>query len=58
MIIATRQKHQLLDLSLRLSQDAQNIESVTEHRLLGLIVDNKFRWQALIEHICKSMSKK
>ena len=58
MIITTRQKHQLSDLSLRLSLDGQNIENVTEHRLLGLIVDNKFRWQAQIEHICKSMSKK
>ena len=56
MIITTRQKHQLLDLSLRLSLDGQNIENVTEHRLLGLIVDNKFRWQAQIEH--KSMPKK
>ena len=46
MIITTRQKHQLSDLSLRLSLDGQNIENVTEHRLLGLIVDNKFRWQA------------
>ena len=52
MIITTRQKHQ----SLRLSLDRQNIENVTEHRLLGFIVDNKFRWQAQIEHICKSMS--
>ena len=42
-------------MSLRLSLDGQNIENVTEHRLLGLIVDNKFRWQAQIEHICKSM---
>ena len=52
MIITTRQKHQLSDLSLRLSLHGQNIENVTEHRLLGLIVDNKFRWQAQIEHIC------
>ena len=55
MIITTRQKHQLSDLSLRLSLDGQNIENVTEHRLLSLIVDNKFRWQAQIKHICKSM---
>ena len=46
MVIATRQKHQLSDLSLRLSLDGQNIENVSEYRLLGLIVDNKFRWQA------------
>ena len=58
MIITTRQKHQLSDLSLRLSLDGQNIENVTEHRLLGLIVDNKFRWEAQIQHIRKSMSKK
>ena len=58
MVITTRQKHQLSDLSLRLSLDGQNIEKVTEHRLLGLNVDNKFRRQAQIEHLCKSMSKK
>ena len=58
MIITTRQKHQLSDLSLRLSLDDQNIENVTEHRPLGLIVDNKFRWHAQIEYIRKSMSKK
>ena len=58
MIITTRQKHQLSDLSLTLSLDGQNIENVTEHHLLGLTVDKKFRWQAHIKHICKSMSKK
>ena len=41
MIITRRQKHQLSDLSLRLSLDGQNIENVAEHRLLGLIVDNR-----------------
>ena len=35
MVITTQQKHQLSDLSLRLSLDGQNIENVTEHRLLG-----------------------
>ena len=55
MIITTRQKHQLSDLSLRLSV----IENVTEHRLLRLITDNKFRWQAQIEHIyAKACQKK
>ena len=43
MVITTQQKHQLSDLSLRLSLDGQNAENVTEHRLLGLIVDNTFR---------------
>ena len=58
IIITTLQKHRVSDLSLRLSLDGQNIENVTGHRLLGVIVDNKFRWQAQTEHICKSMSKK
>ena len=58
MIITTRQKHQLSDLSLRLSLYGQNIENVNEHRLLGLIVDHKFRWQAQTEHICRIMSEK
>ena len=49
MIITTRQKHQLSDLSLRLSLDGQNIENVTEHRLLGFVVDNKFRCRAQID---------
>ena len=31
MVITTRQKHQLSDLSLRLSMDGQDIENVTEH---------------------------
>ena len=51
MVITTQQKRQLSDLLLRQSFDGQNIEIVTEHRQLGLIVDNKFRWQAQIEHI-------
>ena len=51
MVITTRQMHQLSDLPLRLSVDGQNIENLTEHRLLDLIVDDRFRWQAQIEHI-------
>ena len=51
MVITTRQKHQLSDLSLRLSVDGQNIENITEHHLLGLMGDNKCRWQAQIDHI-------
>ena len=59
MIITTRQKHQLSDVSLRLSSVGQNIENVTEHRLLGFIVDTKFRWQAQIEYIyAKACPKK
>ena len=45
MVITTRQKHQLSGLSFRLSLGGQNIENVIE-RVLGLTVDNKFRWQS------------
>ena len=39
-LINTRQKHQLSDLSLRLSLDGQNIQNATERHPLGLIADN------------------
>ena len=58
MLINTWQKHQLSDLSLRLSLDGQNIQNATELHPLGFIADNKFWWQAQIRNICKIMSKK
>ena len=44
MLVNTWQKHQLSDLSLRLSMDGQNIQNATEHHPLGLIADNTFWW--------------
>ena len=44
MLINTRQKHQLSDLSLRLSLDGQNTQNATEHHPPDLIADNKFWW--------------
>ena len=46
MLINTWQKHQLSDLSLRLSLDGQNIQNATELHPLGLIADKKNWWQA------------
>ena len=57
MVITARQKHQLSGLSLRLLLNGQNIENVTEHRLLGLNVGRKCLWQTQIEYICQSMQK-
>ena len=57
MVITTRQKHQLSDLSLRLSLDGQNIENVTEHRLLGLIVANP-DWKHMRKHVKKTKQQK
>ena len=44
MTIATRQKHQQLPLSLDPLLHGLKFEQVTEHRLLGIIIDNKLRW--------------
>ena len=44
MTIATRQKHQLLPLSFDLLLHGVKVEQVAEHRLLGIIIDNKLRW--------------
>ena len=44
MSIATRQKHQLLHLSLDLLLHGVKVEQAAEHRLLGIIIDNKLRW--------------
>ena len=52
-VITTRQRHQLSDFSLRLSMDGQDTDNVSEHCLLGLVVDNQFPWQADIEHMQK-----
>jgi len=58
VVITTRQKAPALRLSLKLSLDGQNIENVTEHRLLGLIVDNKFVWQAKSNTYAKACQKR
>ena len=41
MTIATRQKHQLSPLPLDLVLNGAKIDEVSEHRLLGITIDNK-----------------
>ena len=48
MTIATRQKHQFSPLSLDLVLNGVKIDQVSEHRLLGITIDNKLRWDSLI----------
>ena len=57
MTIATRQKHQQLPLSLDLLLHGLKFEQVTEHRLLGIIIDNKLRWDTHTDTLCKTLSK-
>ena len=56
MTIATKQKHQLLPLSLNLLLHGVKVEKVAEHRLLGIIIDNKLRWHT--DTLCKTLSKR
>ena len=58
MTIATRQKHQLLPLSLDLLLHGVKVEQVAEHRLLGIIIDNKPWWDTQTETLCKRLSKR
>ena len=57
MTIATRQKHQLSPLPLDLVNGAK-IEQVSEHRLLGITIDNKLRWDSHINNVCKTVSRR
>ena len=58
MTIATRQKHQLLPLSLDLLLHGVKVEQVVEHRLLGIIIDNKLRWDTHTDTLCKTLSRR
>ena len=57
MVITTRQKHQIKPLILNLSLNNQLIEQVDSHRVLGVIIDNKFTWDSHISHICKIVAR-
>ena len=46
MTIATRQKHLLSPLALDLVLNGAKIDQVSEHRLLGITIDNKLRWDS------------
>ena len=46
MTIATRQKHQLSPLPFDLVLNGAKIDQVSEHRLLGMTIDNKLRWNS------------
>jgi len=34
------------------------VEQVAEHRLLGIIIDNKLRWDTHTDTLCKTLSKR
>ena len=58
MTITTRQKHQLSPLPLDLVLNGAKIDQVSEHRLLGITVDSKLRWDSHTNNVCKTVSRR
>ena len=57
MVIATRQKHQLSPLQLKLTLEKTDIEQVHEHHVLGVTIDAGKKWQSHLSNVCKIVSK-
>ena len=58
MTVATRQKHQLSPLPFDLVLNGAKIDQVSEHRLLGITIDNKFRWDSHNNNECKTVLRR
>ena len=59
MILTTRQKRQLLrSSSAHLSVDNQQITEVSDHKVLGVTIDNNLTWGPHIRDLCKTTAKK
>ena len=58
MTVATRQKHQLSPLPLDLVLNGAKIDQVSEHRPLGITIDNKLRWDSRTNNVWKNNNKK
>ena len=57
MVVTTRQKRQLKKLSLNLNIDSIPIEQVSEHKVLGVMIDDEMKWDSQINMISKKMSR-
>ena len=59
MILTTRQKRQLLHSpSAHLSVGNQQINEVSDHKVLGVTIDNNLTWGPHIRDLCKTTAKK
>ena len=58
MNIATRQKYQLSSLPLDLVLNGEKTDQETEHRILGITIDNKLRWDSHTNNVCKTVSRR
>ena len=57
MVVATRQKHQRGLPPLCLMLNSQVIEQVSQHRHLGVILDDQLKWQVHINSITNAVAK-
>jgi len=58
MLITTRQKLQRNPPDLKLFINDCPIKQVSEHNLLGVVIDDQLQWQPHINKTCKTVSKK
>ena len=59
MILTMRQKRQILSLPpVQLLVGNKQLHEVSEHKLLGVIIDNNLTWGPHIRHLCKSLAKR
>ena len=57
MLISTRQQLQNLPPPLSLSIGSSAVEQVSEHRVLGVLLDDRFQWEAYTDQLCKKLSQ-
>ena len=62
MVLCTRQKRErqkrdLAPLLMNISINSVPIEQVSNHRLLGIIIDEDFQWENQITNMCKKLSQ-
>ena len=57
MVLTTRQKHQLGRLKLDLVIDNHTLQQVTEHRHLGVIIDEQLSWEKQLTALTKSVAR-
>ena len=57
MVVSTKKKNHTDPLELNLTLEEVPIKQVSQHRHLGVIIDDQLRWQAHINHVCKNVSR-
>ena len=57
MVIAARQRHQLIPLMLKLTLGTDIVEQVRQHRALGVTLDEQLKWQSHIDNVRKQFAR-